>query len=347
MKKLKLIMIFAMLVIILFTSCDLLKPTGTLTLSATDPWLPTITFSGQKTQLEKDQTMTVTATVSPAPDTYAWYLDGKAISGATTNSLTIGSTLEIGTHVITLIVGKGDYRSSEEFSMEVIPVAAAATLAINPATITNGTINTTYTFTLTAASLPANLTQVKFNWNFGDGTTDSETVSVSNRTASTTISHAYTTDSAYGLVVTIDDGTNTLATAYASILIGTANAGTDYDLTVLDQWTAANSGGYGITVDTWDISTLPNGVVFDLKFDAYSMPDKFIVEYPDGTIVYNSGWRGDASYEGPKYPGGIAGIGAGQSLAMFAKGTQQYFKITIIGGESGTAWEYSMKARQP
>jgi len=346
LKKLKAFLYFLMLAFALVISISC-KPVGIGIFSTTDPWLPTITFSGQQAQIEKGQSMTITATVTSTPDSYAWYLDGRVISGATSSTLTIGSTLEIGTHEITLVVAKGDYRSSEQLSVKVIPVAAAATLTIDPTSVTNGVKNTKYTFTLSAGSLPANLTQVKFNWNFGDGTTDSKTVTVSNKTASTTISHAYTADSAYGLVVTIDDGTNTLATAYASILIGTANAGTDYDLTVLDQWTAANSGGYGITVDTWDISTLPNGVVFDLKFDAYSMPDKFIVEYPDGTIVYNSGWRGDASYEGPKYPGGIAGIGAGQSLAMFAKGTQQHFKITIIGGESGTAWEYSMKARQP
>jgi hypothetical protein len=295
--------------------------------------------------------MTVSATVTPTPDTYAWYLDGRAISGATSSSLTIGASLDLGTHIITLIVGKGDYRSSEEFSVEIIPVAVAATLSIDPASVTNGTTNTTYTFTLTAGSLPSNQTSINFNWNFGDGTTDSKVVSVSNQAATTTISHAYTANGAYGLVVTIDDGTNTpntLATAYASVLIGTANAGTDYDLTVLDSWKAANSGGYGITVDTWDISSLPTGCVFDLQFDAYSMPDKYIVEYPDGTFVYDSGWRGDASYEGnAAYPGGIAGTGYGEKLAMFAKGTQQHFKITIIGGESGTAWTYSIRARNP
>jgi len=348
LKKYKLIIYCSLIILTSLVSCDLQILTGSISAATTDPWLPTIIFTGQSSQLEKDQNMTVNATVSPTPDTYAWYLDGKAITGATSSSLTIGASLDLGKHVITLIVGKGDYRSSEQLSVEVIPVNVAATLSISPTSVTNGTVNTSYTFTLTAGSLPSNLTSINFNWNFGDGTADNTAVTVSNTSATTTISHAYTANGAYGLVVTIDDGTNTLATAYASVLIGTANPGNDYDLTVLDSWIAANSGGYGITVDTWDITSLPLGCVFDLRFDAYSMPDKYIVEYPDGTIVYDSGWRGDASYEGnPAYPGGIAGTGYGEKLAMFPKAAQQYFKITIIGGESGTVWEYSIKARNP
>ena len=101
-------------------------------------------------------------------------------------------------------------------------------------------------------------------------------------------------------------------------------------------------------MDTWDISQLPAGCVFDFTFDTVGQPDKYIIEYPDGTIVVDTGWRGDSSYEGDSaYPGGIAGAGAGQIDAMFTKGSQEHFKITVIGPDAGTAWDYSIRARMP
>ena len=234
---------------------------------------------------------------------------------------------------------------------DFIEVAAAAAISVDPSSVTSGTVNTQYSFTLTATNIPTGVSQVTFSYNFGDGSgtaTGSTTGTVSNHTASATISHTYTSSSAYGLVVTVSDGSTTLASGYASIVIGTVNSGNDYDLTVLNSWVAANSGGYGITQDTWDISMLPSGCVFDIDFDAYSMPDKFIIEYPDGTNVLDTGWRGDSYYNNSAtYPGGIAGQGAGEEDGIFAKSSQSYFKITIIGGEPGTAWEYSIRARQP
>lgn len=319
---------------------------GTFTLSGTIPSTLTLSsFTGTIAPSTGGADINFTATVNGTSITYS------------------NNTLPVGSYIVTLVASKaaGEWRAVYALRIyqgKTSPLSLALTandfvsvtspaLTINPASITNGTQNQSYTFTLNASGLPSNLSQVTFNWNFGDATTGNKAVSVSNGTATTTISHSYTASSAYGLVVTVSDGATTLATTHASVLIGTTNAGTDYDLTVLNQWQAANSGGYGITVDTWDISVLPTGCVFDLRFDAYSMPDKYIVEYPDGTIVYDSGWRGDSSYSGAAYPGGVAGTGYGEKLTMFAKGAQQHFKITIIGGEPGTAWEYSIKARNP
>ena len=230
------------------------------------------------------------------------------------------------------------------------PALGTPTVTVDPSTVTNGVVGQSYSFTVTADNIPSGVSQVTFNYSFGDGSvtgTGSQPATVSNHSASITISHTYDAASAYGLTVAVSDGSTTLATGYASVIIGQVNPGNDYDLTVLDDWIAANSGGYGITVDTWDISQLPTGCVFDMQFDAYSIPDKFIVEYPDGTIVVDTGWRGDSYYEGPLYPGGIAGTGAGQIDSMFTKGSQQHFKITVIGPDTGTAWEYSIRARMP
>jgi len=230
-----------------------------------------------------------------------------------------------------------------------MPVSPSLTL--DPASITSGTTNTAYSFTLTAEHIPTGVSQVTFDYNFGDGSstaTGSQSATVSNNTASITLTHTYTTSSAYGIVATVSDGSTPLATGYASVIIGTVTTGEDYDLTVLDSWIAANSGGYGYTKDTWDISTLPTGCVFDLKFDTVGMPDRYIIQYPDGVTVLDTGWRGDSYYDGnPNYPGGVVGGPTGEEDAIFAKGAQQYFTIVIMGGEPGTVWYYSMKARMP
>lgn len=228
--------------------------------------------------------------------------------------------------------------------------SGSPTVTISPNTVTNGQIGKTYTFTVTAENLPLGAKTVTFDYSFGDGSTNatgSKDANVSGRKASITISHSYRADNAYGLTVAVSDDTGTLATGYASVLIGTASAGTDYTLTLLDEWIAADSGGYGITIDTWDISALPKGCKFDLEFDAYSVPDKYVIEYPDGTIVLDTGWRGDSSYDGDSlYPGGVVGDGYGEKDNVFVKGSQQYFKVTVIGPDPGTAWDYSIRAHK-
>lgn len=231
--------------------------------------------------------------------------------------------------------------------------SGSPTITISPNTVTNGQIGKTYKFTVTAKNIPSGTKKVTFDYSFGDGSanaTGSEEATVSGGKASIEISHSYSANSAYGLTVAVSDDTDILATGYASVLIGTQSAGRNYTLTKADYdadaWVAANSGGYGITVDKWDISALPKGCKFDLSFNAQSVPDKYIIEYPDGTIVLDTGWRGDSSYAGPLYPGGIVGVGAGEEDDIFTKGSQSYFKVTIIGPDPGTAWGYSMRAHK-
>ena len=122
----------------------------------------------------------------------------------------------------------------------------------------------------------------------------------------------------------------------------------EVELDICNVWKAAQSGGFGTTVDNWDISKIPTRSIFDIRFEAYSLPDKFIIEYPPGTTVHNTGWRGSSSYDGnPKYPGGIAGPGRGQVDNLFTKQSTNSFKVTVVGGEPGTAWDYEIRCRTP
>jgi hypothetical protein len=327
-----------------------LSGTGTFTLSAS--WDSTVTVS------------TVSGTITPVGGTATAFTG--TISGSTA-SYSI-ATLSAGSYTLVLnATTSGSKSLSWIYALRVykgltstlapaftltdfIGTASStstANLTINPATVTGGTVGTSYSFTLTETNVPSGVTQVTFAWNFGDGSstaTGSATATVTNSQASTTISHSFTTQSSFGLSVTASNGTTVLASATAPIVIGTATTRND-QLTALDTWTAADSGGQGLTVDIWDISTLPTGAKFDIEYDMYSIPDKCIIEYPVGTVIWNSGWRGASSYEGDAYyPGGIAGTGAGEQDSLFTKGTTNSFKVTIVGGKPGTAWDYSMRA---
>ena len=120
----------------------------------------------------------------------------------------------------------------------------------------------------------------------------------------------------------------------------------DQSLGVCDVWSAAQSGGYGTTVDNWDISAIPSNAIFDIKFDAKSIPDKFTVEYA-GSTKLDTGWRGSSSYNGdPLYPGGISGPGAGQTDNIFIRSSQDSFRVTVFGPGSGTSWNYQIRCRQ-
>jgi hypothetical protein len=119
----------------------------------------------------------------------------------------------------------------------------------------------------------------------------------------------------------------------------------EQELDICEVWSVSNAGGVGTTVDNWDISEIPAGAVFDIRFDAFSIPDKFIVSYA-GTEYLDTGWRGSSSYEGdPRYPGGIAGPGQGEVLDIFSKASTDTFEVTVIGVQSGTAWNYQVRCR--
>lgn len=228
-----------------------------------------------------------------------------------------------------------------------VNVTTEVVLTIDPPGLPDGEVDVEYTFTLTAVRIPEGTTNVTFDWNFGDGTTGSRSESVTDGRASTTISNTYSAEGVYGLIAVVTDGAEQLAQRSAVITIGEPEE-REEELDICDVWKAAQSGGYGATVDNWDISEIPTGATFDIDFDAYSIPDKYIIEYPAGSIVLDTGWRGSSFYDGnPRYPGGIAGPGRGQLLDIFSKAAIDSFRVTVIGGEPGTAWRYSIRCRVP
>lgn len=118
-------------------------------------------------------------------------------------------------------------------------------------------------------------------------------------------------------------------------------------LEICEVWTVANSGGVEGTTDIWDISILPQGIVLDIRYNMFRIPDKLTVEYPPVNEVLATGWRGDASYAGSRYPGGIAGVGRGQHLGIFQKQANDQFIVNVLGVDDGTRWEYQVRCRVP
>lgn len=80
----------------------------------------TITLAGNAASLNRNSNMTVTATCSDTPDSYQWYMNGAAVSGATSSSITIGSALSVGSYTLDLMVTKGVTLSSAGFSFSVV-----------------------------------------------------------------------------------------------------------------------------------------------------------------------------------------------------------------------------------
>lgn len=102
----------------------------------------------------------------------------------------------------------------------------------------------------------------------------------------------------------------------------------DFDLSACNQWTVANSGGYGTTVDDWNISNLPVGAVIDFRYEAFGIPDRFVVRYQGATVLDTGVISGSNELNG-----------------VFIKDVSNMFRVTVYGEDQGTAWNYQVRAR--
>lgn len=100
----------------------------------------------------------------------------------------------------------------------------------------------------------------------------------------------------------------------------------------------AASGGIGVSEYTVDLGTATGLVT--LNFDAFTVPDIFIVEY-DGAEVINTGYRGTSgTYDGVAVT--VAGPGAGS--ASFTKTTSNPTSCTVRveAPFTSTAWNFDL-----
>jgi hypothetical protein len=224
-------------------------------------------------------------------------------------------------------------------------------LLVTPTEISNGKKDEPYTFQLKVLHIlrKGGRDKLTLSWNFGDGAAGQRDIIPTRSPHTESLTHAYSNAGAYGALFQVASVSGR-ASQVVPVYIELPKNENEYNLNICDVWRAANSGGYGITEDLWDISVIrpPSGqkVVFDISFNTYSIPDRIFVYYPPGNLVLDTGWRGDPSYEGdPLYPGGIAGPGIGQFDNIFEKGSVDQFKVVVVGPDRDTAWTYSVRCR--
>ena len=87
---------------------------------------------------------------------------------------------------------------------------------------------------------------------------------------------------------------------------------------------------------------IPIGSTFDFQFEAYSVPDKFKVEY-DGSVRLDSGWRGSRAPYGEV----LSGPGTLTEYELFTKTGADSTKVVVSGEQSGTAWKYRVRCTAP
>lgn len=79
-----------------------------------------IELTGVESSISTGTDMTLSAFCSDTPDSYQWYLNGSALAGETSSTITIGSSLAAGYYTLDLFVTKGNVYSSEGFSFSVM-----------------------------------------------------------------------------------------------------------------------------------------------------------------------------------------------------------------------------------
>lgn len=225
------------------------------------------------------------------------------------------------------------------------PNVSQLALSISPDAVRDGEIGVPYTFTLRAIDVRANTDQVTFSWSFAGGGNGKQKVAVVDGAASLDVTQAYAEAGVYALAVAVN-GRREAAAKTAILAVGGAEPERDVTLASCGDWVTSKSGAYGVTIDRWDISSVPAGAVFDLKYDTISIPDKMLIDYPGATAVHDTGWRGDAEYNGAEYyPGGVVGGAVGTVNAVFTKGTANEFSVTVLGPDPKTKWSYEVRCR--
>ena len=207
-----------------------------------------------------------------------------------------------------------------------------------------------YAFEFVARRIPADVMYVTFEWDYDDGTTGSETVTVlRGNDAMATSSHSFGESRAYvvGVRVFEDEEGPQLASNRRMATIGSNVEERENVVDSCEGWVQSNSGGVEGTVDRWDISEIPDGAVFSLRFDTWGIPDKILVDYPETFNVLDTGWRGHARHAGSNYPGGIEGGPLGEVEGVFTKAGGEHFVVTVIGVDPRTLWDYWVSCEVP
>lgn len=117
---------------------DLDLPDGGLVLTlVSDAKMPiAVTLSGGYDSLTVGDKMTVSATGSPVPESWQWYLDGDLLSGATDSSVEVGDGMTAGSiHSLVAVGAKGDIAGSAGLRFKVVATKVLTTTDVPDAAL--------------------------------------------------------------------------------------------------------------------------------------------------------------------------------------------------------------------
>lgn len=228
---------------------------------------------------------------------------------------------------------------------------------VSPRSIRDGSVGDQYTFTMTARGVPADVRIVTFAWTITGATPSSASVRVSDGVATHSVNHGFDEAGTYAFMASVTKPTHPtdpmageLLAATRAIIAIDADPVRELELGTCDGWVNSESGGYGVTIDDWDLSGVPDGALIDIKWDTIGIPDSFIVDYPEDVLVFESGFVGHARYDGDQmYPGGVVGGPVGGADGIFVKDSAvgDTFVVTVLGPNPRTLWSYEIRCRVP
>lgn len=235
--------------------------------------------------------------------------------------------------------------------------ARVVTLNISPRSIMDGKVGQQYTFDMVARNIPADVRYVSFTYTITGSDANFTSKPVIDGEARFSLNHTFTQAGTYAVMAAVAKPTHPTDPAQSEVLAaGRAIVAVEtdpvreIDLGSCEGWVPANSGGYGVHIDIWDLTGVPEGAVIDMQWDTIGIPDNFIVEYPFDVLAFETGFVGDPHHDGnPLYPGGVVGGPRGSADGIFEVSADagNEFVVTTLGPHRNTRWSYEIRCRVP
>jgi len=232
------------------------------------------------------------------------------------------------------------YHGQEELSRDSFQVQiAGTTLTIDPPGMTNAQLNVKHPVSFTADDIPIGVNEVKLLiWSFevGGSSIYGFDIPVTNGTIIRNFIQTYNANGAYGLIAQLRDiSTDTFLVQSSATVIAGPTKERKYTLQscnadwvtggedLANELNTSQEGDEGATIDNWNVTAVPHGSVFDVRYNAWSDPEKFLVEYPIGNEVLDIDWHRSSKYN----------FQSGNTVHrnIFSKLSQDTFRVTPIG----------------
>lgn len=203
-----------------------------------------------------------------------------------------------------------------------------------------GEVDVEYDFTIAAVRVPDGVTSVTFTWDFGDGTSGGpEAVAVVDGYAKVERSHAFARAGSFVVSAEVSETGGAELTSNSRVaIIDQEPDEREVVIGSCEGWSVSDSGGVGTTVDTWDLSEVPEGTVIDMRYKTYTLLDRIMVEYPVGYVVHDTGFTrtGGRPGDGDPYR---------DVDGLFTKAAGNSLRVTVIGRDAWTQWLYEFRCQ--